>query len=256
MEVVILGCGTSTGVPIVGCNCKVCSSPHQRNKRLRSSIVVTLDSGENILIDTSPDLRQQALQNNLVRVNAVFYTHCHADHTHGIDEIRTYNYLQKQALDIYGAQEHIDHIRDQFRYIFEDSVQRGGGKPNVITHPVTMNQPFTLFGTTITPIQLWHGKLLVVGWRIGDFAYLTDVNRIPPESWSLLKGVQVVIMDALRYHYHDTHFTVEQAVEALQQLGAPINYLTHMGHELEYEDLLAYLPDGVEPAYDGLHFRV
>jgi phosphoribosyl 1,2-cyclic phosphate phosphodiesterase len=257
MDVTILGCGTSTGVPIVGCDCSVCRSTDPRNKRLRASVVIHLDSGQNILIDTSPDLRRQALDNNLRRVDAVFYTHCHADHTHGIDEMRTYNYLQKSPVDVFGVNEHIEHVQRQFAYIFQETVQKGGGKPNLDTHIVDLMTPFQLYGETVTPLRLWHGKLLSVGWRVGDFAYCTDVNYIPEETFGALAGVRVLILGALRWGTHPTHFTIEQAAEAAQRIGAEQTFITHMGHEVDFEGASHYLNGmGIMPAYDGQRITV
>ncbi len=252
MEIIILGCGTSTGVPIVGCDCPVCRSDDPRDRRLRSSAAVRLPDGGTILIDTSPDLRTQGLVNDLRRVDHVLYTHCHADHTHGIDELRTYNYLMRRAIDIHGAAEHMDHLRRQFAYIFEDAVQKGGGKPQVIRHTVEPGRPVELLGLPVTPLRLCHGKLLSVGWRIGDFAYLSDVSRIPEESRERLRGLEALVIGALRYTHHSTHFTVDEAVREIERLAPRKAYITHMGHDIHYRTLKDRLPAGIEPAYDGL----
>lgn len=252
MEIFVLGSGTSTGVPIVGCHCGVCESKNPKNKRLRSSVAVRVDHGETILIDTSPDLRQQALTNGIEQINAVFYTHCHADHTHGIDELRTYNYLQKSPIDIFGAGEHIAHLRRQFAYIFEEGIQRGGGKPELTMHAVDLMRPFTRFDETITPIKLNHGKLLSVGWRIGNFAYCSDVSHIEEKSFEALKGLDVLFLGALRWRRHTTHFTIDEAVKVIERIAPKQAFLTHMGHEVDYEMAANHLPEGVRPAYDQL----
>jgi len=256
MEIVVLGCGTSTGVPIVGCSCDVCTSDDPRDKRSRSSIWVKLDSGNSILIDTSPDLRSQALAAGITDIDAVFYTHVHADHTHGIDEIRVFNYLKQAPVDVYGAREHIEHIRNQFRYIFEKSVQRGGGKPKVIMHEIELNRSFELFGARITPIELLHGKLLCVGWRIENFAYLTDINSIPETAYNQLLGLDVLIIDALRAEPHPTHFSIDEAVSEAKRIGAKRSYLTHMGHDVSYAETLKKVDGAIEPAYDLLRLFV
>ena len=256
MIVTVLGSGTSTGVPIVGCNCSVCSSDHPRNKRLRASAYIELNDGSCILIDTSPDLRQQALTAGITRMDAVFYTHLHADHTHGIDELRTFNYLKRAPIDIYGSEEHIAHIRRQFRYIFEESLQKGGGKPELETHNIVPFESFELFGTKITPIKLFHGKLPCTGWRIGDFAYLTDVSRIPEETYEYLTGLDTLILGALRPLEHPTHFSIPEAVEEAKRIGARHTWLTHMGHDVDYEETRKKVDPPVEPAYDQLRIEI
>jgi len=256
MEVIILGCGTSTGVPVVGCPCAICRSSDPKNKRMRTSAAVRLDNGKTILIDTSPDLRRQALDNDLTRVDAVFYTHTHADHTHGIDEIRVYNFIQRMSIDVYGVEEHIAHIRRQFAYIFQDTVKQGGGKPQINCKVVRLGEAFELFGARITPIELCHGKLLSVGWRIGDFAYLTDLNAIPEASMELLRGVDTVVLGALRWRPHDTHFTIDEAVEAAKRLGARRTWLTHMSHDVDWADAASKLPETIQLAWDSLRFSL
>lgn len=252
MRLQLLGSGTSTGVPIVGCPCPVCTSDEPRNRRLRSSATLTLDSGHVLLIDTSPDLRQQALLHHVVRVDAVLYTHTHADHVHGIDEIRIYNYLMFQPMEIYGAAEHLGHIRSHFDYIFNSGGQVGGGKPLIQPVEIVPGVPFTLYGQTILPVPLLHGALLSVGWRVGRLAYLTDVNQIPDSTWPLLDGVEIVVLGALRWTRHTTHFTIEEAVKTLERMGAKHGILTHMGHEVDYETTRKRLPDWIEPGYDGM----
>lgn len=253
MKLTILGCGTSTGVPSIGCDCAICRSPDPRNQRTRASALFTLDSGHTILVDTAPDLRFQALKQDLRRVDAVFFTHCHADHTHGIDELRSFNFLQRGPIEVYGADEHLDHIRRHFSYIFQESVQRGGGKPNLSTHTVTLGETFQLHETPVTPIELRHGVLLSVGWRVGDFAYCTDVSAIPETSFDALRGARVLVLGALRWYSHPTHYTVEEAVQVARRVAAERTILTHMGHDIDYADTLAFLEgSGVEPAWDGM----
>lgn len=256
MELVFLGCGTSTGVPIVGCDCEVCRSDNPRNQRSRTSAFIALDNGCNILIDTAPDLRRQGLDNGLTHIDAVFYTHTHADHTHGIDELRIYNFLQRVPIDIYGATEHLEHIRRKFSYIFEASVQRGGGKPNLVMHEVVPGESFELFDETVTPVKLLHGRLRCLGWRIGSLAYLTDLSAIPDESYPLLEGLDLLVLGALRWQPHQTHYTIEEAFEQAEKIGAGRCVLTHMGHEVDYEEVCRRAPDFVEPAYDGLRIKI
>ncbi len=256
MDVIILGCGTSIGVPALSCDCAVCMSDNPRNKRLRTSAAVRLDEGHTILIDTGPDLRQQALVNGLSRLDAIFYTHTHADHVHGIDEIRMYNYLQRRPMDIYGIPEHIGEIKQRFAYIFEPSIQKGGGKPNITPHIVTPGKAFELFGTPVVPITIQHGQLPCLGWRIGNFAYLTDVSHIPDESYPLLEDLDLLVLGALRYAPHSTHFNVDEAVKEAQRIAAKRCYLTHMNHELDYDELCRKLPPSIRPAYDTLRLTL
>ncbi len=256
MQLTILGCGTSIGVPVIGCKCPVCSGGKPRNMRTRASISVKLDNGKRILIDTPPDLRQQLLRHDITKVDALFYTHMHADHTHGIDELRCLNYLMRRPVDVYAAPRHIKHLKTHFDYIFQSGGQKGGGRPKLTTHAITPGKGFELFGEKITPLRLWHGRLLCVGWRIGPLAYLTDVSRIDAESYPLLKGVRFVIIDALRLEEHSTHFNLEQALQEIEKIKPERAVITHMSHNIDYYEHSKLLPAKVEFAYDGLSFNI
>ncbi|MBE9531436.1 MAG: MBL fold metallo-hydrolase [Proteobacteria bacterium] len=252
MKVRILGCGTSTGVPVIGCTCSTCLSTHPGNKRTRSSIALEL-SEKTILIDTSTDLRAQALKSKLTQVNAVLYTHYHADHLHGIDDLRSYNRIQdEETIPCYGDKSTIDRIRHSFEYIFatSGSKNKGGWKPNLSTSVI--DGPFTLFNKEIIPIKIEHGPGTILGYRVDDFAYLTDCSGIPQESLELLKGTKVVIIGALRQRPHPSHFSIDQAIEASKKIGAERTILTHLGHAVDYEKVSPTLPAGVELAMDSM----
>lgn len=252
MKVIILGCGTSTGVPIIGCRCSTCTSPNPKNKRMRTSVFVQTH-GKNILIDTATDLRFQALAHNITRIDAVLYTHSHADHTHGIDELRTYNFVNKMVIPCYASPQMVSNIKSNFKYIFDGSYA-SGGKPQLEINPITGD--FDFYGIRIIPIEIYHAEWLIFGYRIGKMAYLTDCSKIPEESLTKLKGLDLLIIDALRYTPHVAHFSVGQAIEATNRIKPNLAVLTHMGHELEYEELSRRLPENIIPAYDGMEFEL
>lgn len=255
MKITILGCGTSSGVPAIGCDCPVCRSENPKNRRTRASIYI--ESGEKgILVDTATDLYFQAITRGIRRVHAVIYTHTHADHVHGIDELRIFNFLQMEIIPLYGSEEAMSFIRRTFAYIFTET-QLGGGKPLLETHPV--EEEFELFGLRVLPLELMHGSLPIFGYRFikpGEpekrFAYLTDCSEIPEESLKELHGLDLLILDALRHEYHPTHFTIDDAVRTAGVLKPRRTALTHFNHSVDYDDLRDSLPPGVEPAYDGM----
>ena len=249
MRVTILGSGTSSGVPMIGCDCAVCTSPNPKNRRLRSSVAIELGPKRLLLIDTAPDLRAQALSVQLPRVDAVLYTHAHADHIHGIDELRTFNIRHLHEIPCYGNADTIRRLRAYFDYIF-DHRQHESLRPFLTLHEVFA--PFVLLGVEVVPVPLLHGKLEVLGYRIGDFAYLTDVSEIPSSSWSLLRGLDVMVIDALRHRPHATHFSIDQAVAAAERAQPIRCILTHLSHQVDHETVNKTLPIGVELAYDGL----
>lgn len=252
MKIIILGCSTSTGVPIIGCDCAVCSSSDPKNKRTRSSIFVGT-RGKNILIDTAPDLRFQGLKHNITRIDAVLYTHSHADHTHGIDELRTYNFVNKMVIPCYGNPETVSNIMRNFQYIFDGSYA-SGGKPKLEMTAVT--EDFVLHGIKIIPIEIHHANWKILGYRIGKMAYLTDCSGIPEESLDKLADLDLLVIDALRYTPHPAHLSVEQAVHTIYTIKPKLAVFTHMGHEIEYETLSRQLPEGIMPAYDGMEFEL
>jgi phosphoribosyl 1,2-cyclic phosphate phosphodiesterase len=253
LRITFLGSGTSHGVPMIGCRCAVCRSTDPRDQRLRPSILIEPADGGVLLVDTAPDLRAQALRHNVNRVDAVLFTHPHADHLLGLDEVRRYNTLQGCAIPCYGTPATIAEVRRVFAYAFEPR-QQGGGVPRLDLRPVT--GPFTVGGTVITPVPVMHGDLPIYGYRVGAFAYLTDCSTIPDGSWALLDGVRTLVVDALRHRPHPTHFTVAQAIEAAARIGSERTLLTHIAHDLGHAETMAHLPPGVELAYDGLIVEV
>lgn len=259
MRVTVLGSGTSQGVPSIGCDCAVCRSTDPKDYRTRPSILIDVDAApaspfagavRSILVDTSTDLRQQALANNVRRVDAILFTHTHADHIFGLDDVRGFNQRQRTPIACYGDEPTLRALRHIFSYIFLPPPQTGGGLPQLTTFEIA--GPFTLGGAEIVPVPLFHGILPVLGFRVGSFAYLTDCNRIPDTSWPLLEGVKTLIVDALRRRRHSTHFSVDEAVDVARRVGAERAYFTHICHDLPHAETNARLPAGIELAYDGL----
>lgn len=256
MKLEILGCGTSTGVPIPGCMCEVCRSGHPRNNRTRTSALLRLDDGNNILIDASTDLRFQALRADVRNVQAVLFTHAHADHILGIDDLRAYNFLQGSSIRCYGTPATLDAIRHAFHYIFDTaSSYEGGMLPQLELVEIEPFKPFELLGLRIEPFLLGHGSMDVTGFKIGRLAYATDCKTIPPQSRALLKGIDDLVLDGLRHEEHRTHMTIAQAIEASRELEAARTYLTHMTHSVDYETVSRDLPPGVQLCYDGLEIQ-
>jgi phosphoribosyl 1,2-cyclic phosphate phosphodiesterase len=281
LRVTVLGSGTSHGVPAIGCECDVCRSSDPRDRRTRPSILIetapaaqstaqepaagaqnpasTRESAcagavRSILVDTSTDLRMQALANDVRRVDAILFTHTHADHVFGIDDVRRYNQMQKAAIPCFADGDTVASLRRMFSYIFEPPKQLGGGLPQLTLFRIA--GPFSLGGVEVVPVPLLHGALPVLGFRIGSFAYLTDCNKIPDASWSLLQGVQTIVLDALRHKPHPTHFSLSEATNVVARLGATRAYFTHVCHDLGHAATCASLPAGVELAYDGLVLEV
>jgi len=263
MKVTVLGSGTSHGVPAIGCDCAVCTSRDPKDRRSRPSILLELHASpqsafagavRSILVDTSTDLRTQSLDNNLRRVDAILFTHTHADHVFGLDDVRRFNQMQKTAIACYGDGATVESLRRMFSYIFEPPKQKGGGLPQLSLFEI--GGRFSLGGAEIVPVPLLHGVLPILGFRVGAFAYLTDCNRIPEPSWPLLAGVRTVIIDALRHRPHSTHFSVDEAIAAVKRIGATRAYLTHISHDLGHAATNAQLPPGIELAYDGLVLEI
>ena len=251
MRITFLGTGTSQGVPMIGCTCVVCQSTAPEDKRFRPSIVVTQDDGTQVLVDTTPDLRSQALALGLTRVDAVVYTHSHADHIFGLDELRRFIALRGGGtLTIHGDSHTIDELKRIFGYAFSSPPELGGGVPRLVS--AVVDGPFDIAGTTWIPVPVLHGRRQIHGYRIGDFAYLTDCSAIPDSSWSLLEGLDVLVIDALRDRPHPTHFSLSEAVVAARRSGARLTLFTHMCHDLGHAETNARLPEGMALAYDGL----
>lgn len=249
----MLGVGSSGGTPMLACKCNACISSDARNKRTRCSSLITLDNGKVILIDTGPDLRQQALREGLTHIDAVLYTHTHADHLHGIDDLRGFCQIQRSQIPLYGSESTMTHISEKFGYTLRD-ISDYWDMPVLKANPV--NAPFQIFNQTIIPIPLKHGYSDIFGYRIGNIAYLTDVSEIPESSIALLQGLDVLLLDCLRYKQHHTHINLEQSLQYASRIQAKSSYLIHMTHEMEYAELSKMMPEHVYVGYDGLKLVV
>lgn len=253
MKITFLGTGTSMGIPMLGCHCAVCRSSDPRDKRLRAS--VWLQAGNrHLIIDTGIDFRQQALRAGIPTVDAVLFTHHHVDHIFGLDELRAFNIRQGKDIPIYAREETMGCIRRVYKYIF-DGEEKESDIPRIEAHVID-ETPFLVRGIPVTPISLWHGSLPIFGYRIGNFAYCTDVSRIPDRSVERLQGLDVLVLGALRHRPHPTHFTIEQAVEAARTIGARQTYLTHMSHAVSHRELAESLPPEIQPARDELSIEI
>jgi phosphoribosyl 1,2-cyclic phosphate phosphodiesterase len=257
LKVTLLGTGTSHGVPMIGCDCSVCRSPDPRDRRTRPSILIESGRDEavrNILVDTSTDLRAQALAHGVTRVDAIMFTHSHADHVFGLDEVRRFNMLQRGSIPCYADRQTSADLRRMFAYIFNPPAELGGGIPKIALFQIA--GPFVLGGLDVIPVPIMHGLRQILGFRVGSFAYLTDCSRIPEASWPLLFGVRTLVLDALRDRPHPTHFTVGEALEVVARLAPERAYFTHIAHDLAHAATCARLPRGVELAYDGLVLEI
>ncbi|KPV40133.1 beta-lactamase [Thiohalorhabdus denitrificans] len=256
MEAVILGSGSSAGTPVIGCRCPVCRSEDPRNHRTRASIWVRGVDGESLLVDTSTDMRHQALREGIDRVDGVFLTHTHADHINGIDDMRAFNGLQEQVIPMYGRPATLEEARQRFHYCFGDPPppERGWYIPVLEARPLTESLQWG--SVTVTPVPVEHGRWPIYGYRFNGLAYLTDVKRIPEEGLALLEGLEVLILDCLRYREHPTHLRVDEAVALAERIGAKRTVFTHFTHDIDFEQLAGELPEGMEPAYDGLRIPI
>ncbi len=253
IRITVLGSGTSSGVPTIGCSCDVCRSPDPRDRRLRPSILIRY-AGRNVIVDTTPDFRAQVLRTGLQHLDAIIYTHAHADHILGLDDVRPFNYRQKSPMPLFATQETLEVIQRVFQYAFSDEPTQSS-VPKLDLR-VLDGSPFELFGLEFIPIRLCHGRGTVLGFRFGRAAYLTDHSEIPAESREKLVGLDVLFLDALRHRPHPTHTTVEQAVRLVEELKPQRAFFTHMCHDLSHEGTEAALPPHIRLAYDGLEIEV
>jgi phosphoribosyl 1,2-cyclic phosphate phosphodiesterase len=235
---------------MIGCSCDTCRSNDPHDRRLRPSIYLAVQNGPAVLVDTSTDLRQQALTHRLPRVDAILFTHSHADHVMGLDEVRRFNIMQRAAIPAYADERTSEDLRRTFRYIFTPPTEVGGGIPEIALQ--TINGPFVFDRLSITPVPVLHGRRPILGFRFGAFAYLTDCNAIPESSLALLERLDVLVLDALRRRPHPTHYSVSEAVAMAERLAAKQTYLTHICHDLPHAATNRSLPADVELAYDGL----
>lgn len=255
MRVVVLGSGTSTGVPVIGCTCAVCQDKRPGNQRFRASIAIISDSGFTVVVDTAPEFRLQLLRENIQRLDAVLYTHMHADHTHGFDDLRAFYFHHKQPVKCYVAADVIPEFKSRFAYAFEDTGYLGA-KPQVDLE-TTPEKPFMLGDLNIEPITLPHGHVSVVGFKIGRFAYVTDFKTFSPAQIAAWKGkIDVMIASGIHFGTHATHSTIPETLALFKQLGVRQGYLTHLAHDVEYYGDAARLPADVAFAYDGLSLTI
>lgn len=247
-----LGTGTSQGVPIIGCGCNVCKSSDSKDKRLRSSVLID-HKGFRILIDAGPDFRQQLLRENIGNIDAILLTHEHKDHTGGLDDVRAINYITRKALPIFCEERVFKSLQTEYSYAFSEYKYPGVPEFDI---RIIGEEPFYIGKENkleVVPIRVFHYKLPVLGFRIGNIAYITDANRIEEPEYSKLKGVEVFVINTVRHQRHISHFSLSEAIEVAQKVGAPHSYLTHLSHQIgTHSGLIKELPDGIEPAYDGL----
>lgn len=253
MRVTVLGCGSSSGIPMIGCACRVCRSANPRNKRSRASIFIQVN-GLDLLVDASPDLRRQCLDNGISHLDAVLLTHNHADHTHGMDDLRSFNYLSDAALPVFSDRMTIEMMKIRFDYAFLPRPEHVWFRPCLIPHifPEQDVQDVEVMGVPVTVFTQQHGRILSLGFRFGAFAYSTDVDEMPEHAFEALEGVDTWIVDCLRKTPSSSHSFIDRTLEWIERVRPRRAILTHMAHDMEYDELAASLPNGVEPAYDGM----
>ncbi len=252
-RLIVLGSGTSTGVPVIGCDCPVCRSDDPRNQRTRPSVLLELPGG-NLLIDTTPEMRLQLLRERIGKVHAILFTHHHADHLFGLDDARLFPKALGGPVPVFCEEETEETIRRVFHYAFDDHSGKipTGGVPQLQFRRIAPGEPFDLLGQRVIPVRLIHGRFRVLGFRFGDLAYLTDVSTIPEESWPWLEGLDTLLLDALRRSPHPTHFNIDQALGVVERLRPRRTFFTHLSHDLDHQATESSLPAGVGLAYDGL----
>jgi phosphoribosyl 1,2-cyclic phosphate phosphodiesterase len=255
-----LGTGTSFGIPVIGCGCATCTSTDPRDRRDRHAALLESDDGaRRLLVDTPPELRLQLLREKIDSVDAVWYTHAHADHVHGIDDLRAFSIYSERDVIVWADPVCAQLLRTRFPYIFDaaERVPDGTTRPDVELRTYRALEPVRVAGFEMLPLPVPHGSATVYGFRVGDLGYITDAKRLPDETMRALRGVRVLVLNALRYgRPHPTHFTIEEAVDVARSIGAERTYLTHLTHQVRHADLLARLPAGIEPAYDGLAVEI
>lgn len=254
MKITFLGTGTSQGVPVIACNCEVCNSLDFRNKRLRTSIHVEVDN-QSIVVDTGPDFRQQMLNERINKLDAILFTHAHKDHTAGMDDVRAFNFSQNMTMPIYAEQRVIDQLKLEFSYVF--AANKYPGVPKIDPILIDGNQPFEVNGVKVTPIEVRHLNLPVLGFRIKDFTYITDANHISEEEKEKIKGTKVLVLNALQKNKHISHFNLEEAIALAKEIKAEKTYFTHISHRLGlHTKVETELPEDIDLAYDGLQINL
>jgi phosphoribosyl 1,2-cyclic phosphate phosphodiesterase len=253
VEITFLGTGTSQGVPVIGCTCDVCTSLDFRDKRLRTSLHIKTETGS-FVFDTGPDFRQQMLRERINRLDAVIFTHAHKDHTAGLDDVRSYNFIQQSSMPVYGRPEVLDQIRVEFAYVFGE--HRYPGIPQIDLHELTYD-PFVVKMTEFIPLPVRHLNMEVLGFRVGNFAYITDANFIPPATFERLSNLDVLVLNALQRDKHVSHFNLEEAIEIAGKINARHTYFTHLSHRMGTHSYVEKdLPQGINLAFDGLRLKV
>ena len=257
MKVTLLGTGTSFGIPVIGCDCAVCRSTDPRDKRTRCAAVVEVE-GRTILIDTPPELRLQLLGANVRSVDAVLFTHTHADHIAGIDDLRAFSDRMAGEFPLYGSAETVQSLRTSHRYIFDDAmtVMSGTTKPRLALHEVVAGRSSQVAGVEVLPLSFPHGHANVFGFRIGDVAYVTDVKEVPAEARARLRGLKLLVLNALRWKPHPTHLSIDDAIAVVKDLAPARTLFTHLTHDTGHAELAAQLPTGIEPGYDGMTVEI
>jgi phosphoribosyl 1,2-cyclic phosphate phosphodiesterase len=256
MKFTVFGSGTSHGVPMIGCSCAVCRSDNPRNHRNRSCLVVTSDNGENIVVDTPPEFRLMAIKFGLTNVDHVLYTHSHADHIFGMDDLRIFNWRRTEPIPLYAEDNVLCDIKRAFSYCFTET-QKGGGKPQLDLHSVMPGDLLNLAGIEIRPLRVMHGNVPILAYKFGQkVAFVTDVSHIPEETWEQLYGLDYLFLDAVRRQPHETHFHLDKSLEVVAALKPKQAYFVHLSHDYDHDVTNAELPDGVELAYDGLQVAV
>ena len=253
MKITVLGAGSSAGTPVIGCECPVCHSSNIKNKRSRCSSIITLDNGSNILIDTSPDFKMQAMREKIHKIDAVLFTHHHADHCHGIDDLRAYCQKYKQAIPIFANENTMKEIKLKFNYAIREESQFW---ETPVLQANIVNGPFHIEETQIIPLPVIHGRMEILGYRLGNLAYITDVSEIPESTLDLLQGVDILLLDCLRYEPHFSHYGFKQSLEMSEKIKAKRTFFIHMTHDIEYDAVSSDLPDNVYLAYDGLQLNL
>lgn len=250
MKITFLGTGTSQGIPFIGCSCPVCTSANKRDARLRCSVWIQTPEAS-IVIDSGPDFRYQMLRANVLKLDAIVFTHGHKDHIAGLDDIRPYNYFEKKPVQVFATAETQEALKREYAYIF--TLPTYPGIPQIVMNTINADEPFTINGLQITPIRMLHYKLEVLGFRIGDFTYITDTNYIAPKEMDKVRGSKAITLNALRHEPHISHYTLKEAIAVAKDIGAADTYFTHISHQLGLHDVVeSGLPEGTHLAYDGL----
>lgn len=253
MRVTFLGTGTSQGVPVINCQCKVCSSLDYRDKRLRSSVHIEVD-GKSFIIDSGPDFRQQVLSNQITRLDALIFTHQHKDHIAGMDDVRGFNFSQQKDMPVFATRPVIDQLKQEFAYVF--AADKYPGVPRVVVNEIK-NQPFKAEGVTFTPVEVLHYKLPVFGYRVKNFTYITDAKSIAEEEKEKMKGTEVLVLNALQHKQHLSHFTLEESLELIDEIKPRQAFLTHISHNLGmHQEVSRMLPAHVHLAFDSLSLEI